>query len=104
MKEEKIYYPWVFWINVEKREWFKRFWKSRGANSLHIQFFSLHISLGMPWNQQVLRSAVVNYPLEGFDNFKKTNATFTKWNHIHIGSYNDIRNLPWKILQWSHKI
>jgi hypothetical protein len=90
MKEEKIYYPWVFWLSFERRKWFKRFWKSRGANSLDIQFFNLHISVGMPWNQHVLRGAVANYPLEGLDHFRKTNETFTKWHHIHIGSYNSV--------------
>ena len=41
--------PFVFWVHIEKREWFSRFWKSRSANCLDMQFFKWHISIGMPW-------------------------------------------------------
>ena len=83
-------YPWVFWIRFEKRDWFCNFWKSRGSNCLDIQIFKLHISIGMPWHKEVLRKADVNYPLEGLNHCRKANETFTKWYHLHIGSYNGL--------------
>ncbi len=83
-------YPWVFWVRFEKRNWFCNFWKSRGSNCLDIQIFKLRISIGMPWHKEVLRKASVNYPMEGLNHCRKTNETFTKWYHLHIGSYNDL--------------
>jgi hypothetical protein len=53
-KLEKV--DWVFWVQIEKRDWFKRFWKSRGSNSLNIQFFKWYISIGMPWLKHVIDS------------------------------------------------
>lgn len=55
---------WVFWIQIEKRDWFKRFWKSRGSNCLNVQFFKWHISIGMPWLQHVVDKTDVNYLLK----------------------------------------
>ncbi len=41
---------WVFWIDISiRKEWFTKFWKTRGANFLEIQFFNLRIGIGMPW-------------------------------------------------------
>jgi hypothetical protein len=45
---------WVFWIQIEKRDWFKNIWKSRGANALTIHFYGYHISIGMPWVKNVI--------------------------------------------------
>jgi len=45
---------WVFWLQIEKRDWFKNIWKSRGANSLTIHFYGYHISIGMPWLKNVI--------------------------------------------------
>jgi hypothetical protein len=64
---------WIFYIQIEKRDWFKRFWKSRGSNCLNIQFFKWHISIGMPWLQDVVDKADVLYPLSGINHFHKTN-------------------------------
>ena len=83
-------YPWVFWLRFEKRDWFSNFWKSRGANFLEIQIFKLCISIGLPWNKEVLKQVDVNYPLEGLNHLRKTNETFNKWYHFHIGSYKSI--------------
>jgi len=54
---------WVFWVNVEKREWFKKFWKSRGSNCLDIQIFNWYISIALPWHKEVVRKADINHPL-----------------------------------------
>jgi len=70
-KLEKV--DWVFWVQIEKRDWFKRFWKSRGSNSLNIQFFKWYISIGMPWLKEVIDKADVNYPLGGIKHFHKVN-------------------------------
>ena len=82
-------YPWVFWIRFEKRDWFCNFWKSRGSNCLDIQIFKLHISIGMPWHKAVLKYASED-TLNGFEPLKSANKTFTKWYHLHIGSYNGL--------------
>ena len=80
-------YPWVFWIRFETRDWFTNFWKSRGSNCLDIQIYKLHISIGMPWHQEVLKKQKENYPLQGLNHCKEANESFTKWYHFHIGSY-----------------
>lgn len=90
MTEKKIKFPWVFWISIRKRDWFKKFWKSRGANHLDIQFFKLYITIGLPWKQIVLKKAIEgNYNINGLKALKETNKTFCRWYHIHIGSYKD---------------
>ena len=52
---------WVFWIQIEKRDWFKKLWKSRGANNLNIHFYGYHISIGMPWLKHVVESAGISH-------------------------------------------
>ena len=64
---------WVFWLTIEKRQWFKKFWKSRSANSMDIQILNYRISIGMPWHKTVIEMAGINYPLEGIDHMLKTN-------------------------------
>jgi len=64
---------WVFWVQIEKRDWFKKIWKSRGSNSLNIQFFKWYISIGMPWLKEIVDKADVNYPLGGINHFHKVN-------------------------------
>lgn len=65
---------WVFWIEIEKRDWFKNFWKSRGANALIIHFFKWHISIGMPW----LQSAVDKSSLESINETNRMNLKGVK--------------------------
>lgn len=91
MYKEVKNYPQVFWIRIEKRDWFQKFWKSRGSNCLDLQFLNLHISIGMPWHKLVLNKTKENYPLEGLDHCRKANETFTKWYHLHIGNYNKVK-------------
>jgi hypothetical protein len=81
-------FPWVFWVTVERRKWFKMFWKSRGANFLNLQIFCFYISIGMPWKKSVLKKAEINYPLKGLNHFLEINKSFNKWYHIHIGKGN----------------
>lgn len=85
-KNKTIKYPWVFWIRFEKRKWFTHFWKMRGGNSMDIQFFNIHVSIGLPWHQVRLKYASED-KLNGFEPLKSTNKTFTKWYHLHVGSY-----------------
>lgn len=89
-KPNVINYPWVFYVRVKRRKWFTNFWKSRGSNYLDLQFFNIHISIGMPWHKSVLENIEHNYPMDGLNHCKKTNDTFTKWYHFHIGSYKDL--------------
>ena len=80
MKKEKI--PWVFWVSIKKRDWFCNFWVNRYSNSICIQIYKIHISIGMPWHKKV-----VEYYKEKFNDFNSitnTNKTFNKWHHIHI--------------------
>ena len=63
--------PWVFWIQVRRRKWFKWFWKSRGANHLDIQIIWFHVSIGMPWNQSNVRSELSQWG--NLNNIEKTN-------------------------------
>jgi hypothetical protein len=67
MKRAKT--AWVFWIQIEKRDWFKPVWRSRGANSLNIHFYGYHISIGMPW----LQTAVDAYERDGSTGVETTN-------------------------------
>lgn len=76
MKTEISNMDWVFWIQIEKRDWFKRFWKSRGANSLTVHFFKWHISIGMPW----LQNAVNESSLESINETNRMNLEGVK-NH-----------------------
>lgn len=49
-KIETANYPWVFWINISYRpQWFKKFWKTRGANYVEYQVWVFKISIGQPW-------------------------------------------------------
>jgi hypothetical protein len=64
---------WIFWVSIEKREWFKNFWKSRGSNCVDIQIYNYHISIGLPWHKEVIRKADVNHPLEGITHIFRTN-------------------------------
>lgn len=64
---------WVFWVQIEKRDWFKRFWKSRGSNCLNIHIFKYHISIGMPWLPHIINNADELYPGEGINHLIKTN-------------------------------
>jgi hypothetical protein len=64
-KLEKI--DWVFWITVEKRDWFTNFWKLRGSNCLNIQIYNYHIGIGLPWHKEV------NHPMEGVKYMLRTN-------------------------------
>jgi hypothetical protein len=59
---------WVFWVQIEKRDWFKKIWKSRGSNCLNFHFYGYHISIGMPWLKHVIDSTE---PLS----IEKTNLT-----------------------------
>lgn len=68
---EKI--DWVFWVFIEKREWFTNFWKSRGSNCLDIQIYNYHIGIGLPWHKEVIRKANVNHPMEGVNHMLNTN-------------------------------
>jgi hypothetical protein len=44
------YIDWVFWINISiRKKWFRKLWKTRGANFLDIQFFCFYVTIGMPW-------------------------------------------------------
>lgn len=79
-------YPWVFWITFSKRNWFKKIWWSRGSNFLDIQFYKIRISIGMPWHKEVL-SKINENSIAGIESCRKTNESFTKWYHFHIGSY-----------------
>jgi hypothetical protein len=84
---EKI--DWVFWITIQKREgWFKKFWNSRGANSLDIQIYNYRILIGMPWHPEVIRKADVNYPMEGINHMLKTNEQnrigIKKWGRFRF--------------------
>jgi len=90
MNEIIKFFPWVFWIRFEKREWFSNFWKARGSNCLDIQIFKIHVSIGMPWHKEALRYASED-TLNGYKPLISANKTFTKWYHIHIGSYDKIR-------------
>jgi dTDP-4-dehydrorhamnose 3,5-epimerase-like enzyme len=93
MYKEVKNYPWVFWVRVEKRDWFAKFYKSRESNALDLQFFNWHISLGRPWHQEVLKKAEVIFPMDGLDHCRKVNETFTKWYHFKIGDYNKVKIL-----------
>lgn len=84
MKKVNLKFPWVFFIRIEKRKWFKKVWISRCSNSMDIQFFGIHILTGLPWLNNVLNKADSNHPLEGLNHFITTNKTFSKWYHIHI--------------------
>ena len=77
---------WVFYITIRKREWFKKFWKTRGANFMEIQIYNYCISLGLPWLKLVVDKAETNYPLKGINHFIETNETFNKWYHFRIGN------------------
>lgn len=64
--------PWVFWLNISiRRDWFKRFWKTRGANFLEMQAWIFKISIGMPWLQGPVSSTRKNYG--SYDYIRKTN-------------------------------
>lgn len=75
-KVEKI--DWVFWIVIEKREWFTNFWKSRGANAIDIQIYNYRIGIGLPWHKEVIRKADVNHPMEGINHMLRTNEEIRK--------------------------
>ncbi len=80
----RVKYPWVFWITIRKRNWVSNFWTTRGSNFRDIQFFKLHISIGLPWHKNVIIYYLED-KLEGIDSMKKTNDTFNRWYHFHIG-------------------
>lgn len=62
MKKEIANYPWVFWLSIRWRpKWFKRFWKTRGANYSEYQFLWWAISVGRPWLKMYVDSNRDNY-------------------------------------------
>lgn len=65
---------WVFWVQIQRRDWFKIFWKSRGANFLTLHFLKWHISIGMPW----LRSSVDSTPIESISKTNELNREGNK--------------------------
>lgn len=75
-------YPWVFYISVRKRSWFKNFYKSRGANYIEFQIFKFVITIGMPWNSQNINYASKNP--SWYHSMNARNESFNKWYHIHI--------------------
>jgi len=74
----------VFWITFEKRQWFSKLWKTRGANFMNIQIFGLMISIGLPWKNVYIN--VHNRDYRTLKHLKTTNdANLAKG--ILIGSY-----------------
>lgn len=56
--------PWVFWLRIRKRSWFKPLYYARFANSGELQLLRWCISIGLPW---------LNGPAAVLD-WKKTNS------------------------------
>jgi hypothetical protein len=78
---------WVFWVQVEKKDWFKKLWKSRGANNLNIHFYGYHISIGMPW----LKHVIEQYKSENSNSIEITNYTNREGVKTH-GRFRYIKN------------
>lgn len=60
---------WVFWLQIERRDWFRKVWKSRGSNNLNIHFYGYHISIGLPW----LKDVIEYHEREGSNEIERTN-------------------------------
>lgn len=86
----KIKFPWVFWIRFEKRQWFSKLWKSRGANFMDIQIFNIHISIGMPWKKMYMNSNMRDY--RSLKHMKHTNSV-NRNKGIQIGNYDKVKHL-----------
>lgn len=61
MPKMNIKVPWVFYISIRQREWFSKFWKTRGANFIEFQLFRLQINIGLPWKKIVVISHLRDY-------------------------------------------
>ncbi len=59
-KQTKV--TWVFWINLSiRKNWFKFFWKTRGANYLEVQLWIFKLSIGLPWHKEVVKAQIRDY-------------------------------------------
>lgn len=82
--------PWVLYISIKvRRNWFSYWWSTRGSNFKEVQIWIFQINIGMPWNENALKSKVRDYgSLEGV---KKINDEHLKrkWTW-QIGTYPNV--------------
>jgi hypothetical protein len=69
---------WVFWVQIEKRDWFRYAWKWRGSNCLNLHFYGYHISIGMPWLQNVIDYHVRDNSLHQIERTNEANREGVK--------------------------
>ncbi len=85
-KLNEVNVPYAFRINIERRKWFKRFHKTRGANFLDIYILGFKVGIGMPW-LNVQKSCKQDGYNKAITSFQKTTNTFKGSPFLTIGKF-----------------
>lgn len=64
---------WIFWIEINRRSWFKKLWSTRGANFIDIQIFGYLLSIGLPWKKCVIDGYKRDYTNKAESHIKQVN-------------------------------